>query len=123
MPPEEVAAFFIESIQGEGGYVVPPDDYFQELFKRFKKYGILFVADEVQSGVGRTGKWFGIEHFGVTPDMITLAKALCGGLPIGALVADASSDELGTRVARQHFRRKSGVRRCGPRHAELYREK
>jgi len=90
VPPDEVAAFFIESIQGEGGYVVPPDDYFSELFKRFRKYGILFVADEVQSGMGRTGKWFGIEHFGVVPDMITLAKALAGGLPIGALVADAS---------------------------------
>ncbi|MDA4129872.1 MAG: acetyl ornithine aminotransferase family protein [Thaumarchaeota archaeon] len=90
VPPEEVAAFFIEAIQGEGGYVVPPDDYFIELFRRFRKYGILFVADEVQSGIGRTGKWFGIEHFGVTPDMMTLAKALCGGLPIGALVADAS---------------------------------
>jgi 4-aminobutyrate aminotransferase len=90
VPPDEVAAFFIEAIQGEGGYVVPPDDYFKELFKRFKQYGILFVADEVQSGVGRTGKWFGIEHFGVTPDMITLAKALCSGFPIGVLVADAS---------------------------------
>lgn len=90
VPPEEVAAFFIEAIQGEGGYVVPPEDYFTELFRRFRKYGILFVADEVQSGMGRTGKWFGIEHFGVTPDMITVAKALSSGLPIGALVADAS---------------------------------
>ncbi len=90
VPPEEIAAFFIESIQGEGGYVVPPDDYFSELFKRFRKYGILFVADEVQSGMGRTGKWFGIEHFGVSPDMISLAKALSGGLPIGAMIADAS---------------------------------
>ena len=90
VPPEEVAAFFIESIQGEGGYVVPPEDYFLELFKRFRKYGILFVADEVQSGMGRTGRWFGIEHFGVVPDMVTVAKALAGGLPIGALVTDAS---------------------------------
>lgn len=90
VPPEEVAAFFVESIQGEGGYVVPPPDYFSELFKRFRKYGILFVADEVQSGMGRTGKWFGIEHFNAVPDMITLAKALSGGLPIGALIADAS---------------------------------
>jgi 4-aminobutyrate aminotransferase len=90
VPPEEVAAFFVEAIQGEGGYVVPPEDYFSELFKRFRKYGMLFVADEVQSGMGRTGKWFGIEHFGVSPDMITVAKALSGGLPIGALVADAS---------------------------------
>jgi 4-aminobutyrate aminotransferase len=90
VPPEEVAAFFVEAIQGEGGYVVPPPDYFSELFRRFRKYGMLFVADEVQSGMGRTGKWFGIEHFGVSPDMITVAKALSGGLPIGALIADAS---------------------------------
>jgi 4-aminobutyrate aminotransferase len=89
VPPEEVAAFFIEPIQGEGGYVVPPDDYFKELFKRFGKYGILFADDEVQSGMGRTGKWFAIEHFGVVPDMISIAKALGGGLPIGALIARA----------------------------------
>ncbi len=86
VPPEEVGAFFIEPIQGEGGYVVPPEDYFKELFSRFGPYGILFVDDEVQSGLGRTGKWFGIEHFGVVPDMITVAKALAGGLPIGALL-------------------------------------
>ena len=90
VPPEEVAAFFVEAIQGEGGYVPAPDDYFQELFKRFRIYGILFVVDEVQSGMGRTGKWFAIEHYNVTPDMITVAKALGAGLPIGALVADAS---------------------------------
>ncbi len=90
VPPDEVAAFFIEAIQGEGGYVVPPDDYFQELFKRFRKYGILFIVDEVQSGMGRTGKWFAIENYKVTPDMITVAKALGGGLPIGACVADSS---------------------------------
>jgi 4-aminobutyrate aminotransferase len=89
VPPEEVAAFFIEPIQGEGGYVVPPEDYFKELFKRFKGFGILFVDDEIQSGMGRTGKWFAIEHFGVVPDMITVAKALGGGLPIGALIARA----------------------------------
>jgi len=87
VPPEEVAAFFIEPIQGEGGYVVPPADYFQELFARFRKYGILFAADEIQSGIGRTGRWFAIEHFGVVPDMITSAKALAGGLPLGALIA------------------------------------
>ncbi len=89
VPPEEVAAFFIEAIQGEGGYVVPPDGYFEELFRRFKKYGIVFVADEVQSGMARTGKWFAIEHWGVVPDVITMAKALGGGLPIGACVSDA----------------------------------
>jgi 4-aminobutyrate aminotransferase len=89
VPLEEVAAFFIEPIQGEGGYVVPPEDYFKELFDRFGKYGMLFVDDEVQSGNGRTGKWFAIEHFGVVPDMITTAKALSAGLPIGALISRA----------------------------------
>lgn len=89
VPPDEVAAFFIEPIQGEGGYVVPPDGYFQELVKRFAKYGIKFVADEVQSGMGRTGKWFAIEHWKVTPDILTVAKALGSGLPIGACIADA----------------------------------
>lgn len=87
VPPEEVAVFFVEPIQGEGGYVVPPADYYKELFKRFGKYGMLFSDDEVQSGMGRTGKWFAIEHFGVVPDMITVAKALGGGLPLGALIA------------------------------------
>src|SRR5487761_665684 len=87
VPPDEVAVFFIEPIQGEGGYVVPPEDYYKELFKRFGKYGMLFVDDEVQSGIGRIGKWFAIEHFGVVPDMIAVAKALGGGLPIGALIA------------------------------------
>jgi 4-aminobutyrate aminotransferase len=90
VPPEEVAAIFFESIQGEGGYVVPPTDYFEELVKRFKKYGILFVDDEIQSGMGRTGKWFGVEHFGIVPDMVAVAKALGGGLPIGALVAGSN---------------------------------
>jgi 4-aminobutyrate aminotransferase len=87
VPPEEVAAWFLEPIQGEGGYVVPPDDYFKEIFKRYSRYGILFSDDEVQSGIGRTGKWFAINHFEVVPDMITVAKALGGGMPIGALIA------------------------------------
>jgi 4-aminobutyrate aminotransferase len=78
---------FIESIQGEGGYVVPPDDYFQRLKKILDKYDILLVDDEIQSGMGRTGKWFAIEHWGVTPDIVTAAKALASGLPIGATIA------------------------------------
>ncbi len=88
-PPEDVAAFVYEPIQGEGGYVVPPPDYFQKLKKLADKYGILTIVDEVQSGIGRTGKWFGIEHWGVEPDIVCSAKALASGLPIG--VATASS--------------------------------
>jgi 4-aminobutyrate aminotransferase len=79
----------VEPIQGEGGYVVPPDDYFQRLKKILDKYDILMVDDEIQSGMGRTGKWFAIEHWGVTPEIITIAKALASGLPLGAAVAQA----------------------------------
>ena len=86
-PPEDTAAMFVEAVQGEGGYVVPPNDYFQRLKKILDKYDILMVDDEVQSGMGRTGKWFAIEHWGVTPDIVTAAKALASGLPLGATVA------------------------------------
>jgi 4-aminobutyrate aminotransferase len=86
-PPEDTAAMFVESIQGEGGYVVPPDDYFQRLKKMLDKYDILLVDDEIQSGMGRTGKWFAIEHWGVMPDIVTSAKALAAGMPIGATIA------------------------------------
>jgi 4-aminobutyrate aminotransferase len=86
VPPEEVAALFMEAIQGEGGYVPMPSDYPKALFKLLKKYGILVIADEVQSGIGRTGKWFAVDHYGVQPDMVAVAKALGGGLPIGALI-------------------------------------
>ena len=87
IPPEEVAAIFIEPIQGEGGYVVPPPEFHKEMHKVAKKYGILYVADEVQSGMGRTGKMFAMEHFGVNPDMMAVAKGIASGLPLGALVA------------------------------------
>ena len=86
-PPEDTAAMFVEPIQGEGGYVVPPDDYFQRLKKILDKYNILLADDEIQSGMGRTGKWFAIEHWGVTPGILTCAKALGSGLPIGAAIA------------------------------------
>ena len=86
--PEDTAAMVVEPVQGEGGYVVPPDDYFQRLKKILDKYEILMVDDEIQSGMGRTGKWFAMEHFGVTPHIVTIAKALASGLPLGAAVAE-----------------------------------
>jgi 4-aminobutyrate aminotransferase len=89
VPPEEVAAIFVEPIQGEGGYIVPPPEFHRELYKLTRKYGILFVADEVQSGMGRTGKMFAMEHFGVVPDIIALAKGIASGMPLGAMVARA----------------------------------
>jgi 4-aminobutyrate aminotransferase len=89
MPPEEVAAIFVEPIQGEGGYIVPPLEFHQELSRIARTYGILYVADEVQSGMGRTGKMFALEHFGVTPDIIAVAKGIASGLPLGAMIARA----------------------------------
>lgn len=89
LPPEEVAAIFIEPIQGEGGYVVPPPEFHKKLKVLADTYGILFVADEVQSGMGRTGKMLAMEHFGVSPDIITLAKGIASGMPLGAMVAGA----------------------------------
>lgn len=85
--PKEVAAIIVEPIQGEGGYIVPPPEYHPMLKKICEKYDILFIADEVQTGMGRTGKMFAIEHWGVEPDMICLAKGIASGMPLGALVA------------------------------------
>jgi 4-aminobutyrate aminotransferase len=89
IPPEEVAAIFVEPIQGEGGYIVPPLEFHVELGKLAKKYGILLVADEIQSGMGRTGKMFAMEHFGVEPDIMALAKGIASGMPLGAMIANA----------------------------------
>jgi 4-aminobutyrate aminotransferase len=87
MNPREIAAIFIEPIQGEGGYILPPLEFHQRLKAFAEKYGILYVVDEVQSGMGRTGKFLAIEHFGVEPDVVVLAKGLASGLPLGAVVA------------------------------------
>jgi len=87
LPPEEVAVIVVEPIQGEGGYIVPPPDYHQRLKALAGKYDILYLADEVQSGMGRTGKMFALEHFGTTPDLMALAKGIASGLPLSALVA------------------------------------
>ena len=89
VPPEEVAAILFEPIQGEGGYVVPPEGFFQRLKRLADKYGILLIDDEVQAGMGRTGRWFAIEHWEVEPDIICMAKALASGLPLGAIIARA----------------------------------
>jgi len=86
LPSEEVAAIFIEPIQGEGGYVPAPKGYFKRLRKIADEYGILLVSDEVQSGMGRTGKLLAIENYEVRPDLITLAKGIASGFPLGALV-------------------------------------
>ena len=89
VPPDDVAAIFVEPIQGEGGYIVPPEGYHNRLKKLTEKYGILFVADEIQSGMGRTGRMFAIEHWGVVPDVITVAKGIASGMPLGAAISRA----------------------------------
>ena len=88
-PPEGVAAVFVEPIQGEGGYLVPPDDFLPRLRELTLKHGILLVADEVQSGMGRTGTLLAVEHWGVEPDIVCLAKGIASGLPLGAFIARA----------------------------------
>ena len=90
LPANEVAAIVVEPLQGEGGYLVPPDGFLQGLRQICDENGILLVFDEVQSGIGRTGRMFAAQHSGVTPDIMTLAKGLASGMPIGAVVAKQS---------------------------------
>jgi 4-aminobutyrate aminotransferase len=87
VPPDEVAAIFVEPILGEGGYIVPPPEFLPGLRKLCDHHGILLVMDEIQTGMGRTGKMFACEHVDVAPDLMCLAKGIASGMPIGALVA------------------------------------
>ncbi len=90
VPSDNVAGILIEPIQGEGGYIVPTPGFFPALRKLCDKYGILLIADEVQSGMGRSGKWWAIEHFGVEPDIVCSAKGIASGMPLGAMIARKS---------------------------------
>jgi 4-aminobutyrate aminotransferase len=89
LPPEEVAAIFVEPIQGEGGYIVPPDIFLQEIRRICDRHGILMVVDEIQSGAGRTGKWWAIQHSGVEPDILCSAKGIASGMPFGLCMSKA----------------------------------
>ena len=89
LPPEEVAIIIVEPIQGEGGYIVPPLDFHQKLQSVAQKYGILYMVDEIQAGMGRTGRMFALEHFGIVPDLMSVAKGVASGLPLSALIARA----------------------------------
>ena len=89
VPPEETAAIFVEPIQGEGGYLVAPTEFMQELRRICDKYGILLVCDEVQAGSGRTGKWWSVQHTGVEPDIITVAKGIASGMPLSVCISKA----------------------------------
>ncbi|MGD0584942.1 MAG: 4-aminobutyrate--2-oxoglutarate transaminase [Oryzomonas sp.] len=86
---EQTAAIIAEPVQGEGGFITPPDEYFAKLRDICKKYGILLIIDEIQSGMGRTGKLFAIDHWGVEPDIVTTAKSLAGGMPLSAITGRA----------------------------------
>ncbi|MBI3915069.1 MAG: acetyl ornithine aminotransferase family protein [Chloroflexi bacterium] len=90
LPPDEVAAVLVEPIQGEGGYIVPPPHFFPRLRDMCDRHGILLILDEVQAGVGRTGKWWGIQHWNVEPDIICIAKGIASGVPLGAMAARRS---------------------------------
>jgi len=85
--PDEVAAIFVEPIQGEGGYIVPPADFLPRLRQLCDRHGILLVCDEVQSGMGRTGKMWAVQHVGVEPDIVAVAKGIASGMPLGAIIA------------------------------------
>lgn len=89
LPPEEIAAIILEPIQGEGGYIVAPDIFLKEIRRICDRHGILLIADEVQSGAGRTGKWWAIEHSGVQPDIVCIAKGIASGMPLGVCMARA----------------------------------
>ena len=87
IPPEEIAGILVEPVQGEGGYIIPTPGFFPALRKLCDRYGILLIADEVQSGMGRTGKWWAIEHFNVEPDIFCVAKGIASGVPMGIMAA------------------------------------
>lgn len=87
VPPEEVAGIIVEPIQGEGGYLLPPPEFLGELHAIAREHGILLIADEIQAGMGRTGKMFASEHYGLDPDIICVAKGIASGLPLGAIIA------------------------------------
>ncbi|MFB0568054.1 MAG: acetyl ornithine aminotransferase family protein [Nitrososphaeria archaeon] len=87
LPREDVAGILVEPIQGEGGYVVPPEGYLQRMASLAREYDLLLIDDEIQAGMGRTGRWFGIENWDVTPDVVCIAKSIASGLPLGAMVA------------------------------------
>ncbi len=112
---DDTAAVFLEPIMGESGVVVPPDGYLAAARDITARHGALLVLDEVQTGMGRTGTFFAHQHDGITPDVVTLAKGLGGGLPIGACLAIGSGGRPAhPRPARQHLRRQPDLRGRGP---------
>src|SRR5699024_8075591 len=99
--PTQVAAFIMEPVQGESGFIIPNKKFVQGVYELCKQHGILFIADEIQTGFGRTGKYFAMEHYGVEPDLVTVSKSMAAGLPISGVIGrkevmdGAGSGELG----------------------------
>ena len=115
--PSETAAVLIEPVQGEGGYIVPPVSFMKGLRALCDEFGLLLIADEVQSGFGRTGKFFAVEHFGITPDILVMAKGLASGFPLSGLMSRRELDgKMGSRQPRRHLRRQCCCLRRGGRH-------
>ena len=122
LAPEEVAAIFVEPVQGEGGYVVAPTVFMQELRRICDKHGILLVADEVQSGAGRTGKWWAIEHTGVQPDIVCMAKGIASGMPLGITMSRADIMDWVPGSHASTFGGNPGLHRSRAGHARRDRE-
>ena len=115
-PANEVAAIIVEPIQGEGGYIVPEDGFLQGLRRICDEHGILLIADEIQSGAGRTGAMWAIEHWGVEPDILLTAKGIASGMPLGAMIARAElARDVGSGRPRLDVRRQPGRVRGGAR--------
>ena len=117
-----MAALIIESQQGEGGYVAPPPEFFQIIKQACEKYGCLYVADEVQSGAGRTGKMWSIEHSGVMPDMLTWGKGMGGDMPMAGLTYKADIEGASRGLSAQHLRgQRPGLRGVHDQHRPHHR--
>ena len=122
-PPEETAMIILEPIQAVGGVVVPPPGYLSELKRICEEHGILLVADEVYTGFGRTGRLFGVEHEGVVPDLMVMAKSIAAGLPLSAVAGTRGNHgSLAFRSPRDHLRRLPGILRSGRRGARHHRK-
>ena len=116
MSPDEIGAIVVEPIQGEGGYIVPPKAFLQGLRELATRHGMVLVVDEVQSGMGRTGKMFASEHFDLKPDVVNIAKGIASGLPLGVTCARADDHDVAAGRACQHVRREPGRVRRRQRH-------
>ncbi len=102
-PPDEVASVIVEPVFGDMGWVIPPDDYFLKLKELCDAHDILFIADEVQTGFGRTGKWFAMDHIGIEPDIVCLGKPIASGVPLSAMVARLDLTLPKVRGGEEHF--------------------